>query len=204
MRDLTIKVYKFSELSEEIQLNIWQKSSFSDDFWVYEFRASLRAFADLFSLTACGRTIFDYQTNFFTNIDDISGLRLYKYLVNNYWNDLFKPKFIKSIPRKIYGRQFKLEHKNYSGKDVTFIYSKINRDSDCPLTGVCYDYNVLSPIYAFLKKPYEITFKDLINECLESARIDFEKEDQYYSSFEYFKENQEINGYEYIQDDELI
>ena len=156
------EVYEVNELSNEARqraYNNWLSNSCDYPYWD-EDSDTLDEFTRLFNLRVkkyeCSAYDYTYSLESLNDeeIDELSGLRLYKYLVNNFWCYLFK-------------------HKRYYHKDY-FVnrkkrLSNIFYTNCCVLTGVCSDEAILEPIYDFLKKPNEGTnFLSLMYECLES------------------------------------
>lgn len=159
MRTIRTKVYEFNELSENAQQKAIdnyrnRNNSYNVQYLYDEITDSAKAVAELFNLKF-GRECTDIRTG---HIDDnilaLSGVRLYKYIVNNYYNNLFTPKYIKTIDRELKCKQFIC--KVYDGVKGRFtqLFSKLTMVNDgCPLTGVCYDNDILEPVYEFLKNP---------------------------------------------------
>ena len=203
MRTIRTKIYKFSELSKEVKekaIENYRRSS-NNDFDYSEIQESVKAVIELFNLKT-GRTWDDIRTS---HIDDsileLKGVRLYKYIINNYYDSLFTPKYIGSKDRKITGKQFIFEvHKDYKGNDYTLILSKLKRDNSCPLTGVCYDNDILQPVYDFLKMPYNtVTFEDLIREIESAITKCYRDQEEWTNSDEYIQETIEANDYEFTR-----
>ena len=71
--------------------------------------------------------------------------------------------------------------------------------ASCPLTGVCFDDDLIQPIQDAVKKGYSGTFGDLLNECISSwisssnADCDSQLEDSY------IDECIQINNYEFTE-----
>jgi len=83
------------------------------------------------------------------------------------------------------------------------VYQKKIRNTfegNCPFTGVCYDEDFLDPIRKFITKPTNITFKELIDECIYNVLVAGEKEYDYQTSEAYFIEDCEANDYEFYED----
>ena len=100
MKTIEIQLFKFSELSEDAQKKAIDHFRESDnDFWfIEEANETFKKFADLFSIK--WREIDyeqPYRNNYSINLSDdikgLSGIRLMKYIWNNYKNDLFKGKY---------------------------------------------------------------------------------------------------------------
>lgn len=199
----TYTVYSFDELSEAAQqkaIKSFRNKDYDNQSYFDEVTDSVKAVIELFNLKT-GRRYSDIRSS---HIDDdilnLKGVRLYKYLMNNYYNELFKPKYIKSVDRVLKGKQFIFEvKKNYKGDPYTQIYSKLNRVGDCPLTGVCYDNDVLAPVYSFLKKIIDITFEDLIKEIENAITKAYNDVEEWVNSDEFIKDEIENNGYTFLE-----
>jgi hypothetical protein len=204
-RTIRTKVYKFNELSEEAKqkaIDSFRNNDIDYSHYSEEITDSAKAVVELFGLKFGRR----YTDIICSHIDDdilnLSGIRLYKYLMNHYYDDLFTPKYIKSVDREIRGKQFVFKvHKDYKGEPYTQIYSKINRVNDgCPLTGVCYDNDILQPVYNFLKKPDNRTFEELIREIESAISKAYDNAEEWVNSDEFIKEEIEANEYEFTKD----
>lgn len=139
MRTVTETVYTYAELSEKAKQAV--KSSWKyDDFWCEERKISMKEAQKLYN-------ILD-PANYDNYILDISGLRLYKYIVNNILPKLkLHFKYVKG------GGKYE-SHKAKSGERLSKIQYSYEPSN---LTGLCYDYDFLKPIMDFLKKPDENT-----------------------------------------------
>lgn len=204
MRTVRTKIYKFNELSEKVKQEVIEKwrNKIDYDPSFEEIEESVKAVIELFNLKT-GRTWDDIRTSHINDsILELKGVRLYKYLISNYYDDLFKPKYIGSKDRDIRGKQFIFEvNKNREGNAYTLIYSKLFKDNCCPLTGVCYDMDILQPVYDFLKKPNEnTTFDDLIRDIEGAITKCYRNNEDWINSDEYITEEIEANEYEFTQD----
>ena len=87
------------------------------------------------------------------------------------------------------------------GKYYKTFHSKIRRtDDDYSMTGFCGDYSLLKPILDFVKTPNETTdLEDIINDCVEGWRIDWEKDMEFANSDENIIETIEANEYEFTE-----
>lgn len=202
-RTIRTKIYKFSELSEQAQGNAIEQFRGRDNSTYFdEVTDSVKAMAELFNLKF-GREYTDLRCSHIDdNILNLSGVRLYKYLVNNYYSDLFPPKYIKAIDRVMTGRQFIFKvHKNYKGEQYTSVYSKnfVSNDN-CPLTGICYDNDILRPVYSFLQKPSNTTFEELIREIEGAINEAYENVEEWINSDQFIKDEIEANEYEFTKD----
>lgn len=204
MRTIRTKVYKFVELSEEAKekaVSSYRSREHDYSFYYDEIISSVKKVVELFDLKT-GREWTDLRTS---HIDDticeLSGVRLYKYIINNYGKDLFKPLYIKSIDRPVKWKQFICKvHKGNSG-EYTILYSKYKTDNSCPLTGVCYDNDILQPVYSFLSRPEKsTTFESLISEVEYAIQKTFDNTEEWVNSDEFISEEIESNEYEFTKD----
>lgn len=204
MRTVRTKVYKFSELSEQAKEKAieWYRNGNTYDDYSREIIESAKKVAELFNLKF-GREYTDIRTSHIDdNILELKGIRLYKYLINNYYNELFTPKYIKAIDRELRCKQFICKvNTDYKGEKYTMIYSKLKRDNSCVLTGVCYDMDILQPVYDFLKRPDKsTTFEDLMNEIEGAISKTFSSNEELVNSDEYITDTIEANEYEFTKD----
>lgn len=188
MRTVRVKLFKFGELKEEAQekaLENYRRRPY-EDIWRSERDASYEA----------AEKIYEELENI---QEEICGARLYAWIENNlshYWTKQNR------ISKHGEGKKFRnsdWEYKFY--KCVKFRVSKIfstNNLENCPLTGVCYDFDFLKPIIEFMKSPDMRTCNtDLtIPDYEKVAQADYEWE----MSEEYIKDNFEANEYEFTKD----
>jgi hypothetical protein len=198
MKTIEISLFKFSELSGPAQqkaIDKWRNDEQNyQPFYIDDANNSFEEFAKLFNIK--WRSI-DYQETYrndysFSNVDDnvrqLSGQRLATWLWNNHKTDLFKG--------KIYWTN------GYHKKRV----SRIIIDepyNHCVLTGVCYDNDVLGPIYDFMNKPTNDDFEDLINDCIHSLCKSVSDEIDYNNSDEAITENLIANDYDFTEEGEM-
>lgn len=205
MRTIRTKVYQFSELSKEAQQKAIEKYRNSDadnnQHHYDEVINSVKAAVDLFDLKT-GREYTDIRCSHIDdNILQFSGVRLYKYILNNYGTALFTPKYIKCIDRVVNWRPFICEVFTGNNGKYTMIYSRNKKDNSCPLTGVCYDMDILQPVYDFLKWPdNRTTFESLISEIETAIQKTFSDTEQWINSADYITEEIEANEYEFTAD----
>jgi len=208
MRTIRTKVYKFNELSDEAKEKAidWCRNVNNDIHDYEDIVSSAKAVADLFDLKF-GKSYTDIR---FGHIEDrileLSGTRLYKYVVNNYYDSLFTPKYIKTIGRELKCKQFICKiHTGANGK-FTQLFSKLTKVNDgCALTGMCYDDDILQPVYEFLKNPDKsTTFEDLIKDIENAISKTLRDIEEWVNSDEYITEQIEANEYEFTQDGNLF
>jgi hypothetical protein len=204
MKTIRTKVYQFSELSDSAKQKAieWYRTG-SDDGQIYadEIIDSVKELAKIFNLEF-GREYTDIRTSHIDdNILELQGVRLYKYIVNNYSHHLFRPKYIKSIDRAVYWNQFICKRKKGTNGDYTQLYSKWRKDNSCVLTGVCYDMDILNPVYEFLARPDKTTtFADLISDIESAIQKTFDSNETYVNSDSYVIESIEANEYDFTAD----
>lgn len=138
----TYEVYNLHELTKEAQAKAHSHWAEHFDYgWDEENRKTLQAFEQIFNIKVDRWSYDDYSywyrftSPYSEEEDNLKGVRLLKYLVNNYWNDLY-------IPKTIWGHNYKTKRK-----------SRVFVTNDCVLTGYYMDYEILQPIYDFLKAP---------------------------------------------------
>ena len=206
MQTKRIKVYSFDELSETAQQQAIENARRTDniqqcDFIYDEAHQTVKAFNDLFNVTEGRREWTDFSTGQIDgDILNLSGTRLATYLWNNYRNDLYKGKY---YPVK---SDTPLRHKRvksktlHNGRTFNAYYSAIQFENSCVLTGMCYDMDILDPIYKFIDKPDGRTFEDLISECFSSLKYSLESEQDYHYSDEGVQEYLTANNYQFLKD----
>lgn len=198
MKKLTVEVYRFDELSEKVQNELAEaKRDTVHDIEMEtidtERSETLEAFCNAFNVDfnwdSSNYSVpeFNYRMHsdmYDADDEDISaeavhGKLLFRW-INNHADVLFpKRNFYKA------------------GKSRT---SKIFYDGDgCPLTGVCYDYDILKPMYDRYDKVLEPTYSlnNLIHDCLDSFFRSWHEENEYWlNNIEGIKE--ELSEYLYF------
>ena len=197
MKQITINLYNFEELDENAKQNAyeyWLRNFFYFD---SEFRDSLKKFCDIFDIELLGYEFDEcsYHISYDTepaNVDDsIKGLRLYKYIWNNYSNSLYDNK------------TYYLNKTGSYKSRVSRIL--VSRDNSYVLTGTCWDYTLVKPIHDFLEhynddKDRYTTFDDLMHECLWSFIKAMHEEYEYAISMEAFEEETKLQEFEFYKD----
>jgi hypothetical protein len=123
------------------------------------------------------------------NHRNLSGIRLLKLLENNYLHYIRKGKY-RSTESTTKHPCIKVK-KYANGNIFSAFHSRIFFEYDnYPLTGMCYDYDILKPILDFRKNPSDsITFEELLQDCLISLAKSLEREYDYLTSDEGKKEH---------------
>lgn len=184
MKTKMITVYQFSELSQKTQQKVLDKfRETSDSYWIYsEAQQTVKEFERHFPTDSNGKKSWlECNVNANDEILELMGLRLRTYLINNFGHILFKPK---------------TRYKNNKKR-----VSKIFTETCCNLAGICYDDDMLKPIYHFICgfKYRDYNFEELMKECYQNLKTALEKEEEYMYSDEYIIENIECNGYEFME-----
>jgi hypothetical protein len=188
MKEITIKAYKFNELEEKIQDQLINKYiSYYEYPWAYENKDVLKEFENIFPVKIKSWEYGDRNDiNFYITdegVENLSGVRLYKHITHNYFWDIYNKRYIGHKLRKYH--LWKIE--------------------ETTLTGYHIGYDILKPIFSFLKNPgKDYTFFDLMNDCLwawvYACRDDYE----YCTSRSYIIEELENLDYDYTDKGKII
>lgn len=202
MKEISLKLYRFNELSEDVRSQLVEDNTskiadsimnFSNDEW----KSTLDAFADMMRIRVYDWEI-SYSGHYFNfkfeddtpvlgyylgrelYAEDVCGKYLRRYLNNNFLPYILTPKKYYKFSAG-YDRELKKWNKQR--------YSRIFRKDwkDCPLTGCCYDYSILEPIFDVLSKPIadNYSLKDLIDDTLSHFFQEWQ------SDFDYWYENKD-------------
>ena len=133
----TYEVYKSDELSDKAKENAYCRWLAGYEYpWQSENMATLKAFEGIFNIRVYdwkydGWTCYyRFTSNYSEEEEELCGVRLLKFIVNNYWHSLFKPKTY------WHGKDFNKQRR-----------SRISVTDGCVLTGYCADMDILKPIY---------------------------------------------------------
>ena len=164
----TIYSYTIESHPDKDAVYEWVRSNWHDlgDFGLSDSIESLKGFCNHYDLEldysisiVPDRSEHIYISFKNDDVNELRGVRLYKYLVNNY-----------------------------------------SLDEDCPFTGFVHDEVLLDDIREFMKKPYDISFQDLIENCTHKLLKAIHDEGEYIYSDEGLKEMCEANEYEFNED----
>ena len=207
MKTIRIKIYEFNELNENAKQNAieWYRNQCLDHDFVYDdMHKTVEEFNDLFGTKEGYNSWLDFSTS---NIEDsvlnLKGFRLQKYIWNNYGYKLFKGKYCGSLNSNNVFYHARIRSKVYKNGNVyNPYYSGITKDTSYTLTGMCYDDDMLKPIYDFLnsRNPEGTTFEDLLNECFYAAKKTIENEVEYRNTDEFIIEEIEANEHEFTKE----
>jgi|TARA_R110000782_G_C14632191_1_gene394562 hypothetical protein len=207
MRTVRTKIYSFNELTEEAKqnaVNQYRNNNLNHDFIYDDAYKTVREFNKLFELKEGSRSWLDFSTNFENCIEDLNGLRLQKYIYNNFGYKLFKPSFIGSLKSNEIQNHKRIKSKKLNNGNVfNPYYSAIKKDNSCVLTGMCYDDDMLKPIYDFLnQREFNIneTFETILKECFTAIEKIIEDDKEYRESDQAIIEEIESNDYEFLKE----
>lgn len=210
MKTVSINIYKFNELSEAAkQTAIMRQQNNIDNSYIYdEAHDTVKAFENIFPVSSRGRNSWlSCNTNEIDEyINQLSGERLRTYIYNNFGYALYKPKYIGHVKSKGPVRHNRVRSKQYkNGNYYNPYYSAIFKDTCCVLTGVCYDDDMLMPLYQFLdRKGYEgYNFSELMEACYSNLEKSLQREEEYLYSDEAIIETIEANDYDFTEDGEI-
>lgn len=184
MKTIEITLYKFDELTknaQDVAIEIWRNEGV-EDVWASERIESWKIAGSFY------KQLHEIQ-------EEISGARLYTWIQNNlavYWTE-------RNFISKHLDGTFKNSYFQYKYDCLKYRKSKIfstNTLENCPLTGVCYDFDFLKPIIDFIKTPSAYTSNTDLK--LPDYNEITEKEMDYQNSDEAIKETIESNDYDFL------
>ena len=201
MKQVKCNLYKFEELSEESKKVVMERErnsiqQWGIDAWDSEHRDTLEKFSDIVGIKIRDWEVCSYDHNyrFYFPYDiygkdasEVTGKYLLRFL-NSIYYEIRKGKYFSC------GQRWENGKFHYSHRYSKILWEEMN----CPLTGVCYDNEILKPIYDWHKNPdWDKSLKELIDDCLESFFKQWEEECEYCGSDEYvIQELTESSAYE--------
>lgn len=195
MKEVTIKVYEYSELSNEAKERA--KRHFEEngtfDYIFEDAHLVLRKFCEIFDIQYRKIDYLEsyrneYQFLMGNKYLDMSGKRLIAHIWSHYGYLLQAPKYVRSWWRankpKVHKNIFvaKIERDGKTEYNSTY-RSSIFYDTDWLLTGLWLDEEVMAPIIDLVRegKNYDDTFEDILNFCIENLCVGVEG--YYYEQF---------------------
>lgn len=197
MREITVKIYQFSELSEKAQRRAWMNyaGNLGECALNSEYRAALEAFCKAFDIVYIDYDInenaftFDFSLGF-EPAYNMDPLRFARFIWNQYAHQIQRGKY--------YG---KISH---DGRHV-YRYSKATIEYTCCFTGFCADLALTGPVWDCIHYKKEYTcFDQLIEDCLTAFFEEWRNDMEYETSFEYFEELCAANNWEFYETGELV
>ena len=205
-----INLYTFEELTPAQQqkaINSIRDSGIIDNSDSYsDAHKTVKAFNNIFGTKEGVDDWLEIRTSHIDdNICELKGLRLRTFILNNFSRELYKGRYYslwstKEFPfNKAHGKPY---------PKLKIRYSKVMFDNSCTLTGDCYDDSILRPIYDIInnysdRKHSHITFDAIMKDCIQTLRLDLEREDEYINSDEGIKELIENNEYTFTEEGTL-
>lgn len=200
MKTINLTLFSFDELSENVQKKIiererWNVMERCMDCYASEYKASLKSFENLTNTGAFNWNVgySRYSFNFMFNdllyhenpydcdkdicLSDLRGKLLFRYINNN---------IMPYITKGRYYSKGKYVDGKYQYKDR---HSKILlENNNCPLTGVCYDQDILDPIIRYYKTwnsyPEDFSWPDLMRQCYDNFFKSWHEEYEYWADNE--------------------
>jgi len=189
-------IYKFDELSEEAKKKAieWYLGDGLEYHFYKDNLDTLNSFENIFNIKVTDYSYggycmphisWDFTDHDSEYIEELEYVRLLKYVINNFWNYLYKPrvKYLKAVGS------------NNNKERISNIFL----DETCTLTGYYMDMEILNPIYNFLNNFKEpcLNYSELISECLDSFIYACNRDWEWCHSEEYAIENIKANEFEF-------
>ena len=201
MKTITLQLYTFDELSEEVQKEIiererWNVMEQCMSAYGSDYRESLKAFEKLTNTRSYSWSVDYCNYSFrFNHIDNPIFECPVDYDKDIYAEDLYGKLLFRYINNNIIPHITQDQYYSTSGKCIDGKYTYKHRRSrviksldDCPLTGMCYDYYLLEPIIKYYKTwcsyPDNFSLTNLIEQCYESFFKCWHEEYRYWADDE--------------------
>jgi len=195
MRTEQVEIFKYDELSDAAKESArsWYFGEGFEYHWSNEWIESLKGFAEQFPVKVLtweanphSYSSIGIETHFYAysyeiddNIRELSGVRAFKWLVNN-GHDMVR---------------------NNGDKTLEKVINAV--DGTCPFTGYIGDCSPLDPLADFLKKPDSRTLGELFQACADKWLKDFIADMEYQESDEYVAGHMMANEYEFTASGEF-
>jgi hypothetical protein len=216
-KTIRTKVYRFNELKKPAKENAidWYRHDRNEYFFdsdntkvIETFESIISKIVDIkeWSYGSFGyndRVRFEFKDD---TIENLTGLRLMKYLLNNFYTDFYSRIYIKLLSSKKYIQHKKIVSKPINDNGEFYnSYKLFQRESEnCPLTGYCLDNALLQPIWDFIKQPKQITFKELLEQCFDAWIKACNNDIEYCNTDEFITEEIENNDYWWTNNGEIF
>ena len=209
MKTIKIQIYSFDELPEEAKqtaIENQQEANQEHTWFMEEAGETLKRFCKIFDIDYSNIDFLEtgrnqYKLNHSEEVRELTGVRLLKFIWNNYKKDIYKGKYY-SLWSKT---ELSYKHHENGFPVLKHRYSKIMIEADnCPLTGVCYDFSILDPMLKFLAQPTtSMNFEELLDECIGSLCEAVQREFEYNTSEEGAREFLNGQDYEFTADGKI-
>lgn len=214
MREHTIKLYSFDELSEAAQEYAHNKYGYMwhNDF-DYNYKTTLDAFCDMFDIKLVDYN-FGYPKNYYhyhvcdtrTGAIEIENdpIRIAKYIHNNFYDYFTTQKIYRTQrPQRVIIDGITYERT----KPIPMTYGNtkfLSQPDDDMLTGDFPDGSILRPVYDCLTyKRFFRSYRELIDACFDEFFAAWYTDIEYSYSMEYFSEMVMLNDYEFLETGEM-
>ena len=215
MKEITIKLYTFDELSDEAKKRAHNTFLSTGDYWGAsgDATATIKKVEELFCIKLSDWEISSYNPRYptvtfddsrwYNDALDLKGNRARAYLWNNFGKVLLTGRY----------------YSKWRGTDRAHSRLFFDRvyDGTCPLTGVCFDCDALDPLAYFcfgvvwngkkrvpsgrsLRADNAVTVKSVIQDCVYSLFKAFNADCEASESMDYFAELCEGNGWTFEED----
>ena len=176
MRTIKVNLFPFAELGEKAQAKALDEFRDREFPWYDDAKATMNGFAELFPAKITSWELgYGRGTHISHEITD---------------GDL---EALKGV------RLYKWIANNIEAK----YYNQGAQDGDCPITGMCYDCDILDPLVDFMKKPDEKDLDELLKDCFTGLHDIVSKDVLHEGTDEATKEFIEANEYEFTEDGKL-
>lgn len=192
MKEITIKLYEFSELSKDAQRRAWMNhvENLREFAWDHEYRATLDAFCKAFDILLIDYDVnenaftFDYSLAY-EPVYYMKPLRFARFIWNQYAHQIQRGKYYGKITQ--------------DGRHV-FRHSKATVEYGFPFTGFVADMAITGPVWDCIHYEKEYTsYIELIDDCLTNFFEEWQKDIEYETSIEYFEEYCAANELEFYE-----
>ena len=199
MKELKINVFSFDELSKGIQdeiiererWNIMDRTTDCQECYqtLKEFEKITGSYITCYDVGYCGynygRICSDKLAFEEFDLEDLSGELLFRYIGKEIMPYLMRGKFYSTGGR--YDKNGRYTYKSRRSKII------MEGAGYCPLTGVCYDCDVLDPLfeyyYNWARPEYrDLTLRDVMERCYDSLFKSVQEEYEYSASDEAVRE----------------
>ena len=215
MKVIQTEFFDFNELSEDAkEIAINEIINKQDNSFMYdEAYKTVKEFNKVFNIKEGSRSWLDFSLDKVSdNLLQLKGLRLRTYLINNFGYWIYKKLWMKSF---VSDKQIKhkrvISKEDNKGNFYNSYYSGIQKNNSCVLTGMCYDDEILNPIYDFIdnykenaNNYYFTDFEDLIKDCFHNLKECLDSEEEYMYSDEGVIEEINNNNYSFTIDGKLF
>lgn len=188
MHTVKIKLLKFHELDDDARMTAIdnyreENARIESDSWSSDVRASQNAFLALFDSNSSNFSVPP-------DSEDLNGVRLATYILNNYGDHLLHPK---------------LYYKGAITGHTRFYKSKIQTTKDAVLTGVICDDYFTQGIWGFIKNPDGQDFSTLLENCVISAWEKYNDDiDEAYNNDDRVAEQLEAQDFDFMENGEIF